>query len=164
MGLSRNALLKRIQLSNTLKKRLARSRSMTRIKKNPFFSQERTFNKLLVKAKHTAFGKHYTFEEILASPEPMKRFRETVPLCTYDSIHAWWARAEAGEQDVCWPGKTKYFALSSGTSGAPSKSIPVSRDLIKATQRASLKQLIICLLYTSPSPRDLSTSRMPSSA
>ena len=27
-----------------------------------------------------------------------------------------------------------------------------------------LKKLKICLLYTSPSPRDLSTSRMPSSA
>ena len=26
------------------------------------------------------------------------------------------------------------------------------------------KQFYICLLYTSPSPRDLSTSRMPSSA
>ena len=29
---------------------------------------------------------------------------------------------------------------------------------------ASLAWLIFCLLYTSPSPRDLSTSRMPSSA
>ena len=28
----------------------------------------------------------------------------------------------------------------------------------------SLKGYFICLLYTSPSPRDLSTSRMPSSA
>ena len=27
-----------------------------------------------------------------------------------------------------------------------------------------LRQFINCLLYTSPSPRDLSTSRMPSSA
>ena len=27
-----------------------------------------------------------------------------------------------------------------------------------------LDQCVICLLYTSPSPRDLSTSRMPSSA
>ena len=26
------------------------------------------------------------------------------------------------------------------------------------------ERVIICLLYTSPSPRDLSTSRMPSSA
>ena len=29
---------------------------------------------------------------------------------------------------------------------------------------AFLPMLIVCLLYTSPSPRDLSTSRMPSSA
>ena len=27
-----------------------------------------------------------------------------------------------------------------------------------------LRQITVCLLYTSPSPRDLSTSRMPSSA
>ena len=34
-----------------------------------------------------------------------------------------------------------------------------------AAERASLiNQFIRCLLYTSPSPRDLSTSRMPSSA
>ena len=30
--------------------------------------------------------------------------------------------------------------------------------------RNNLKGMGICLLYTSPSPRDLSTSRMPSSA
>ena len=29
---------------------------------------------------------------------------------------------------------------------------------------AAIEQTIACLLYTSPSPRDLSTSRMPSSA
>ena len=29
---------------------------------------------------------------------------------------------------------------------------------------ASIGQVYLCLLYTSPSPRDLSTSRMPSSA
>ena len=32
------------------------------------------------------------------------------------------------------------------------------------TQRQDLLTSNICLLYTSPSPRDLSTSRMPSSA
>ena len=30
--------------------------------------------------------------------------------------------------------------------------------------RADVSEYAICLLYTSPSPRDLSTSRMPSSA
>ena len=44
--------------------------------------------------------------------------------------------------------------------------------IIRGTQREyslkplkhSIVQRIFCLLYTSPSPRDLSTSRMPSSA
>ena len=34
----------------------------------------------------------------------------------------------------------------------------------RAVQRAHVVQSALCLLYTSPSPRDLSTSRMPSSA
>ena len=42
------------------------------------------------------------------------------------------------------------------------------RDIINVTelQKMTIKQLMAyaCLLYTSPSPRDLSTSRMPSSA
>ena len=32
------------------------------------------------------------------------------------------------------------------------------------TTRKKIGKLWVCLLYTSPSPRDLSTSRMPSSA
>ena len=31
-------------------------------------------------------------------------------------------------------------------------------------QAPTLEPFVFCLLYTSPSPRDLSTSRMPSSA
>ena len=38
------------------------------------------------------------------------------------------------------------------------------RELIKACHTFELKVPTDCLLYTSPSPRDLSTSRMPSSA
>ena len=54
------------------------------------------------------------------------------------------------------------------------RSVPIARasDLedraymtgITDTTDSSLRNLISCLLYTSPSPRDLSTSRMPSSA
>ena len=40
----------------------------------------------------------------------------------------------------------------------PSKMAAVARE------HGSLAKLATCLLYTSPSPRDLSTSRMPSSA
>lgn len=114
-----------------------------RLRKNPLLSQERTFNKLLIKAKDTAFGLHYGFEDLLSSANPLAAFRESVPLGNYDTIHPWWLRAEQGEPDVCWPGRIKFFALSSGTSGAPSKNIPVTKDLIRATQRASMRQLMV---------------------
>ena len=35
---------------------------------------------------------------------------------------------------------------------------------LNKTVFSTIAQNVICLLYTSPSPRDLSTSRMPSSA
>ena len=37
-------------------------------------------------------------------------------------------------------------------------------ELNDRTQKSSSNMVYACLLYTSPSPRDLSTSRMPSSA
>jgi len=44
----------------------------------------------------------------------------------------------------------------------------VDLDMVKDIQitdgRVNVTALLTCLLYTSPSPRDLSTSRMPSSA
>ena len=41
--------------------------------------------------------------------------------------------------------------------------IPYAIDGVKANEVRDIR-LYNCLLYTSPSPRDLSTSRMPSSA
>ena len=41
--------------------------------------------------------------------------------------------------------------------------LETARQLLIAQERAAVNKFA-CLLYTSPSPRDLSTSRMPSSA
>ena len=38
------------------------------------------------------------------------------------------------------------------------------KDCVEKTFKVSVLNVRTCLLYTSPSPRDLSTSRMPSSA
>ena len=40
----------------------------------------------------------------------------------------------------------------------------ISRHIANIFKEEELQQDTTCLLYTSPSPRDLSTSRMPSSA
>ena len=41
---------------------------------------------------------------------------------------------------------------------------PYSNHQVGASVRSKSGKIYSCLLYTSPSPRDLSTSRMPSSA
>ena len=55
------------------------------------------------------------------------------------------------------------------TDGAPVGFEELQREIesylaVSASGRPWLSQIRVCLLYTSPSPRDLSTSRMPSSA
>lgn len=104
--------------------------------------QQKVFLKLLGKAKGTSFGRKYDFSDILRSNDPELAFRQRVPLSDYDGMHPWWRRAEAGEYDVTWPGRVKYFALSSGTSGAPSKHIPITNAMLKAIRRASIRQLV----------------------
>ena len=57
-----------------------------------------------------------------------------------------------------------YLKKSPKTSSTDdNKTTGIVQDLLKNIETTK-EQGCICLLYTSPSPRDLSTSRMPSSA
>ena len=49
----------------------------------------------------------------------------TIP---YASLRPWVMRMIAGEKDLLWPGVTRNFAQSSGTSDGKSKYIPVTRE------------------------------------
>ena len=111
--------------------------------------QRKTLEKLLKKAKKTAFGKKYKFENILAFMGFKKRksiyekFKNAVPIHDYNKMYEdWWSQTHKGKKNIAWPGKVKYFALSSGTSEAASKAIPVTKDMIKAIHKASIAQII----------------------
>lgn len=104
--------------------------------------QQKTLVKMLFKARDTAFGKKYGFDDILISKNPGEEFAKRVPLHNYSSMFPWWQRAYNGEADVAWPGKVTYFALSSGTSEGASKYIPVTTDMKKAITRASGRQML----------------------
>lgn len=105
--------------------------------------QERQLKRLLRKAAFTEFGKYYRFYNILMADDIMSAYREVIPVYHYNSIlEQWWKRTLAGENNVCWPGRTKYFALSSGTSESASKRIPLTSDMIRAIKRASVKQIL----------------------
>ena len=115
---------------------------------NPVTAQKKQLEKLLKTAQYTAFGEHYKFSKILSSPDIEKAFNDIVPVHDYKSMYKrWWYRALNGESYVTWPGKVKYFALSSGTSGASSKYIPVTSDMLRSIKKASIQQLVSMVKY-----------------
>lgn len=130
--------------------------------KNLLKQQKRTFLKLIFKARNTEFGEQYNFTDILEKTLMSSEsrfyddFKNNVPVFDYDSIFkTYWHKCLEGQRDITWPGKVKHFALSSGTSGAPSKQIPVTKDMIKAIKRTSIRQMIALSAYKNISSQAL---------
>jgi len=114
-------------------------------------AQQNVLNKLLRKAQFTHFGETYGFSDILNSSDIVSAFQKRVPVHDYNTMHKrWWYRSLNGEPFVTWPGRVKYFALSSGTSEASSKYIPVTADMLKSIKRTSVRQLLSLAQYNFP--------------
>ncbi len=123
-------------------------------KNNIRHQQLKVLKKLLRKARFTKFGQEFKFDEILLAKHAGKKFQELVPIYTYNRIYKeWWHKTINGEIDICWPGKIKYYALSSGTSESSSKYIPITTDLLKGNKIVMIKQLLSLRNYTNISLR-----------
>jgi hypothetical protein len=113
--------------------------------------QEATLKKLIRSAQYTSLGEAYDFGGMLKRKDVVNAFKQQVPINDYNSIHQqWWYRTLNGEAFVSWPGKIKYFALSSGTSEASSKYIPVTTEMLKAIKKTSIRQLFSLAKYDLP--------------
>jgi phenylacetate-coenzyme A ligase PaaK-like adenylate-forming protein len=124
------------------------------LKKTAEFGHKRNFNRglsfdyqiksllyLLDRAKKTNFGKNHNFATILKSESCVSDYQKEVPIVDYEEFFKTWLhRSIDGIKDNTWPGKIKYYALSSGTTGSPSKRIPVTKETIKSFQKTSIKQ------------------------
>jgi hypothetical protein len=115
---------------------------------NPRRQQIKVLKKLLRKARFTEFGQQYRFDEILVSKHPGKKFQELVPTFNYSTIYRdWWHKTLEGKPDICWPGKIRYYALSSGTSESSSKFLPITNDLLSGNKIVMIKQLLSLRTY-----------------
>ncbi|MFT4060948.1 MAG: GH3 auxin-responsive promoter family protein [Edaphocola sp.] len=123
--------------------RSLRIRKQFRIKTaSPKTYQMRTLRYLVERGQYTQFGKQYKFDSMLGqSLDWVADFKKNVPFHNYNSMFAqWWHKCLAGEENVTWPGRVNYFALSSGTSESASKHIPVTREMIRSTQKVGFRQ------------------------
>jgi hypothetical protein len=110
--------------------------------------QLKVLKKLLRKARFTQFGQQYRFDEILMSRQTEKKFKELVPIFDYNKIYKdWWYKTLDNTPDVCWPGRIKFYALSSGTSESSSKFIPITNDLLRGNRITMIKHLLTLRNY-----------------
>lgn len=109
----------------------------------PVYIQEKQLQELIETAKDTLFGEKYNFNEILESADIYESFRKHVPIFQYEFMfEKFWHKSIAGVKDVTWPGRITNFALTSGTTNASSKRIPVSSEMLNGIKKSCLYQVL----------------------
>jgi len=108
-------------------------------RQDPVAAQERTLRKLLRRARETRFGRDHDF----ASLRTVADFQRAVPLRGYEAFwDEYWSHGFPVLDDVTWPGRIPYFALSSGTTHDVTKYLPLSAKMNRANQFAAADVLV----------------------
>jgi GH3 auxin-responsive promoter len=114
--------------------RYARRRTTALALADPVAIQQATLRTLLHRARATRFGRDHRFATIGGVAD----FRKAVPLRTYDDLWADYLKDRYPVlDDLTWPGRIPYFALTSGTTQGATKYIPVSRDMLASNEKAA---------------------------
>lgn len=95
-------------------------------KASPHDAQKRTLQYLLKNGAETHFGRDHG----LKASDDYERFRRQVPVYDYPSFQPYIENMLQGRRHVTWPGRVRWFAMSSGTTGGRSKFLPVTRDAL----------------------------------
>jgi len=116
---------------------------------NPFKAQEQVLKSLVRRARNTRFGKDHRFDQIRAVAD----YQRQVPIRTYE---AFWNEYLAASfpvfENLAWPGRIPFLALTSGTTQGPTKYIPVSAEMV-ASNRKAVRTLLALALTARPDSR-----------
>ena len=115
-------------------------------KKYPAETQKEALFLLLAKAASTEWGKKFSYSSIKTISEYQSRF----PVQTYEDIIPYVDRLRKGETNLLWPGETKWFAKSSGTTCTKSKFIPMSSEALEDCHYRAAKDILA--IYTHQRP------------
>jgi len=115
-------------------------------KKHPHEVQREVLFDLLEKASNTEFGLKYNFKSI----DSEKEFCQQVPIQGYEDIKPTVERMMLGEKNLLWPGETRWFAKSSGTTNEKSKFILVSKDSLEDVHIRGGRDVLALYLKNNP--------------
>jgi hypothetical protein len=123
-----------------------RIHQMDLFRKYPGEVQQDTFQKLVMKAVETEWGKKYGFRSVTT----VRDFQRCTPVQTYDDVKPYIDRLRQGENNLLWPGEIKWFAKSSGTTSDKSKFIPVSRESMEECHFRGGKDVLAIYCHNHP--------------
>ncbi len=126
-------------LSRALRSRADR---IERFKQDPHGVQEAELAKLILKGRRTKWGQEHGLDRV----EGPENFRSILPLSSYEDLTPYIERAMQGERDVLWPGKVRWFAMSSGTTADRSKYIPITPESLKNCHYKGGKDMVALYL------------------
>lgn len=127
----------------------ARYRLRALSRQRPAEAQERQLLALIGKARDTVFGRDHGFQDI----QSVADFQRRVPLRRYEDFwEEYWKSDFPEVENVTWPGKVPYFAVTSGTSTGVTKYIPCTDDMLRSNRRAAL-DLLSFHLHNCPDSR-----------
>lgn len=119
---------------------------------DPRQTQCRELSRLLRAGVATEPGQKWNFARITTPEE----YSQRVPVRPYNELRADVMRMIAGEKNVLWPGSTRRFAQSSGTSDGKSKYIPVTDDSLRVNHYRGGIDSVAHYLARNPASRILS--------
>ena len=106
---------------------LSRKVRLDELRYNAVKLQKATFKNLIYKLSKSNYLKEFG----IGPKSNFRDFQNYLPLASYEDLSPYINKMMLGEKDVLVPGIVKWFSKSSGTSGAKSKFLPVTKNYLR---------------------------------
>lgn len=102
--------------------------------------QQNTLLRLIRYARNTKFGRDHDFARIYSVAD----YQARVPVREYEFFwNTYWKDQYPRLDDITWPGKIPYYALSSGTTSGATKYIPLTYEMVKSNKKTAFTTIAL---------------------
>ncbi len=126
-----------------------RYRQMDKMQTGGAEMQRQQLAAILAQGSRTCYGR----DKGMRPDMTYEQFATAVPVVDYEAYRPIVDRMVAGEADVAWPGRVKWFAKSSGTSGSKSKFIPVTDEGLRLCHLRGTNDAVATYMRLHPDTR-----------
>ena len=110
---------------------------------NPETTQKKELKKLIKKGAKTVFGRDHKITSIKSYQD----YKTQIPVRDYEDLKDYFEMIKKGKENILWPGKPRYLAITSGTtSGA--KYIPITKDSLSNHLNGAKNALLMYIADT----------------